>query len=355
MRTFISAILLVGMSIGYATAQVTLGTGFFVTPTGLIATCHHVIAGATTISVINTVGDRLEAIVVQVDPANDLALLRVAGDSFPFVRLRRSSELRKGDSVVTIGFPNIDMQGREPKLTEGIVSALSGLGGAPSLFQISVPVQPGNSGGPLLDRSGAVVGVINAKLGQAAALRASGALPENVNYAIKSNYLIELTSIDPRDAGRVALQTGRASSRLDLPAIVKQTERAIVIVVAQNAVTGKVTPNAPSRDESKRLPSIESDRSRPPQTVVDACTSDSDCSNASRCLGVPRRCVAFRGFATVASGGLCKASSDCADSSDFCIGSPKACQRRFPAGVACVDDNECSGRMRCDSTCRQVD
>src|SRR5664279_6545859 len=88
-----------------------------------------------------------------------------------------------GGTVATVGFPNIGLQGFAPKFARGEIASLSGIQDDARYFQISVPVQPGNSGGALVDEHGNVVGVVSAKLDTAVALATSGALPENVNYA----------------------------------------------------------------------------------------------------------------------------------------------------------------------------
>src|SRR5213596_3082284 len=101
-----------------------------------------------------------------------------------------SRAVKLGGTVATVGFPNIGLQGFAPKLAKGEIAALSGAGDDARYFQISVPVQPGNSGGALVDERGNVVGVVSAKLDAAAALKSSGALPGNVNYPVKSSFLL---------------------------------------------------------------------------------------------------------------------------------------------------------------------
>src|SRR5213596_4025071 len=101
-----------------------------------------------------------------------------------------SRAVKLGGTVATVGFPNIGLQGFAPKLAKGEIAALSGAGDDARYFQISVPVQPGNSGGALVDDRGNVVGVVSAKLDAAAALTTTGTLPENVNYAVKSGFLL---------------------------------------------------------------------------------------------------------------------------------------------------------------------
>ena len=113
--------------------------------------------------------------------------------------------------MAVVGFPNIGLQGFAPKLAKGEIAALSGAQDDPRYFQISVPLQPGNSGGGLVDERGNVVGVVSAKLSAAAALAASGSLPENVNYAVKSSLLLSFLESVPQVSAR--LRKPNASER----------------------------------------------------------------------------------------------------------------------------------------------
>jgi S1-C subfamily serine protease len=108
-----------------------------------------------------------------------------------------SSPVKTGAAVLTMGYPHPDLLGSKPKLTEGVVSATSGVGDDPRVLQISVPVQAGNSGGPLINMEGEVVGVVMAKLNAVKMLKWTGDLPQNVNYAIKIPYLTVLLSSAP--------------------------------------------------------------------------------------------------------------------------------------------------------------
>jgi S1-C subfamily serine protease len=138
----------------------------------------------------------IDAKVVQVDAANDLALLKADGRFAPLpIAASRTGLL--GGTVATVGFPDIGLQGFAPKLAKGEIASLSGAGDDPRYFQISVPVQPGNSGGALVDERGNVIGIVSAKLDAGAALAASGALPENVNYAVKSSLLLSFLESVP--------------------------------------------------------------------------------------------------------------------------------------------------------------
>jgi S1-C subfamily serine protease len=131
---------------------------------------------------------------MKVAAANDLALLKVAKEegrmkneeTFKPLPIAASRTVKLGGTVATVGFPDIGLQGFAPKLAKGEIASLAGAADDPRYFQISVPVQPGNSGGALVDERGNVIGIVSAKLDAAVALAASGALPENVNYAVKS-------------------------------------------------------------------------------------------------------------------------------------------------------------------------
>ena len=130
------------------------------------------------------------------DAANDLALLKADGRFAPLpVTSSRLVEL--GSTVATVGFPDIGLQGFAPKFARGEIASLSGAADDARYFQISVPVQPGNSGGALVDERGNVVGVVSAKLSARAALDVTGALPENVNYAVKSSFLLSFLESVP--------------------------------------------------------------------------------------------------------------------------------------------------------------
>jgi S1-C subfamily serine protease len=168
-----------------------IGSGFFITRDGYLLTNFHVVKEAERLEV-KYKSHVFKATVVEVDAVNDLALLKVSGADFTPLAISRKDSADLGDAVFTIGFPNIEMQGVEPKYTDGKISSLAGMQDDPSEYQISVPVQPGNSGGPLCDANGAVVGIVVARLNDLAALRESGAVPQNVNYAVKAKYALGL-------------------------------------------------------------------------------------------------------------------------------------------------------------------
>lgn len=201
-------------------------TGFFITPEGYLVTNDHVTKAGTKFKIVTAHGTKL-AQLVKTDSANDLALLKVEG-AHNCLPVAPSRGVKLGQSVATIGFPNIGLQGFSPKLARGDIASLAGAQDDARHFQISVPVQPGNSGGPLVDLHGNVVGVIVGKLNQTTALRTSGTLAENVNYAIKSTYLLSLLESLPAVAGALP---DPATRDLPFEEMVTHLEKATVLVL----------------------------------------------------------------------------------------------------------------------------
>ncbi|MBS0442067.1 MAG: trypsin-like peptidase domain-containing protein [Proteobacteria bacterium] len=230
------------------------GTGFFVSADGLLVTNNHVIDGAARLNVQMADGSVRHAVPLVVDRSNDLAVLQVQGvQRQPFLQVRHSNTVLRGTEVFTIGFPLVSIQGSEPKVTHGIVSSLSGLADDPTMFQVSVPLQAGNSGGPLLALDGFVVGVVTAKLDAFKVQRATGDVPQNVNYAVKSAYLLELFG-SRAVSGRVRHQAGPASPS-SLSDVVRRAEPAVVLVRATverapEKVAAASLPGAPGQIES---------------------------------------------------------------------------------------------------------
>jgi len=154
-------------------------------------------------------------------------LLKVDG-TFSALPIASCRAVALGNTVVTVGFPNTTMMGFSPKLAKGDIASLAGMQDDPRYFQISVPVQPGNSGGALVDRAGNVVGVVSAKLSARAALATTGMLPENVNYAVKSSFLLSFLESVPELAGKLPDPHGGDRKFED---VVKDAQQASVLVL----------------------------------------------------------------------------------------------------------------------------
>jgi len=205
------------------------GTGFFITEDGYLITNHHVVSGASS-CVVKTRQGKFPARVIRSDEKNDLALLKVFG-KFAALPLGNSADAKLGDRVFTIGFPNTDVQGIEPKLTRGDINSIAGIKDDPRHFQISVPVQPGNSGGPLVDSAGNVLGVVTMRLGDWRTLHLTGALPQNVNYAVKSAHARVLVDAVP-EAAKKLKPAGRSVPAEPSSETFKHVEDAVGIVLS---------------------------------------------------------------------------------------------------------------------------
>lgn len=202
------------------------GSGFFITEDGYLITNEHVAGQGAQVRLLTATGI-IAAKVVKVDAANDLALLKAQG-KFSAVPVATSRPVKLGDTVATIGFPNVVMQGFAPKFARGEIGSLSGPQDDARYFQISVPVQPGNSGGALVDEHGNVVGVVSAKLSAKEALSRSGALPENVNYAVKSSFLLGFLESVPDIAAKLKEPNTKDMKFAD---VVEQAKEAAVLVL----------------------------------------------------------------------------------------------------------------------------
>lgn len=209
---------------GYST-----GTGFFVTNEGYLITNYHVIEDAKELAVSTDKQKELVAILIASDKENDVAVLKVDMPSTP-LPLTNSSQLMKGEEVFTLGYPLVAIQGQEQKATFGRVNALSGIKGDIKFFQIDLPIQPGNSGSPLINKNGEVVGIVTATLDQLKALRASGSLPQNVNYAVKTDYVIPLLN---KALGNKWHTSERKNKIKDIPFLIKESEASVVLVIAK--------------------------------------------------------------------------------------------------------------------------
>ena len=167
------------------TYKVASGTGFYVSDQGHIITNHHVIDGCKNMKVHSN-GKVLETLKIAYDELNDLALLKISGEPSHVFALSSESAFPLQDIVVA-GFPFGDEISSSLKFTRGIVSSLTGIGNNYSEIQIDAALQPGNSGGPIMDEFGNIVGVAVAKLDIKAIIEDYGVIPENTNFGVKSS------------------------------------------------------------------------------------------------------------------------------------------------------------------------
>ena len=176
------------------TTSMTNGSGIVLTADGLIATNYHVVEDGLEFFVdVFTNGEKksYKANVIKTDKANDLAVIKIVDPTFkPFNAIPYSFKMQGvnvGETVFTMGYPRPGLQGEEVKVTDGIISSKTGYQNDNKTYQISAPIQPGNSGGPLFDNAGNLIGLTSSGI-------PSG---ENVGYAIKISYLNNLLDLVP--------------------------------------------------------------------------------------------------------------------------------------------------------------
>ena len=188
------------------------GTGFVISTKGHVVTNNHVVRDCVGEVHGNLVGEGAANLrIVSTDETNDLALLEATKRSRAYKNpaVIRRTAVHSGDSVIAIGYPFHGLLTSDFTVTTGIVSSLSGLLNDTRFLQISAPVQPGNSGGPLLDTSGNVVGVVSEKLNALKVARATGDMPENINFAIKTGALQDFL-----DNSAVAYETAEPADEM---------------------------------------------------------------------------------------------------------------------------------------------
>lgn len=162
------------------------GTAFFVNNTDLV-TAAHVVEGCSRM----TFADGAELTVLQVDAALDLAVMTSAKRSADWLKLSAEVQPRLGETVMALGYPYLGDLGQGLTVTGGNISALQGIDGSRDRVMISAPVQPGNSGGPLLNARGAVTGVVVSRVDDMAIFDATGTLPQNMNFAVPNGPLVD--------------------------------------------------------------------------------------------------------------------------------------------------------------------
>ena len=195
--------------------QVSTGTGFLIA-NERVMTNHHVIDNCNRVLLRTPSGHWLAASPpARMDAQLDVAVLNVPGLVGPALAFRTGPAVRRGEGVVAYGFPLAGLLSSDPKLTRGEVNGLRGIGDNPNQYQISAEVQPGNSGGPLVDMQGNIVGVVVSKLNAQAVSRRTGDIAQNVNFAVQGQAALAFA----RRAGvepRVAESTGPERNTADV-------------------------------------------------------------------------------------------------------------------------------------------
>lgn len=208
------------------------GSGFFFSDRGHLVTNAHVIDDYKYVAIKDSTGKIFEARILKLDKDADLAALVVDRPSAG-LKIATSTADLKGEDVYVIGYPMPGVQGQESKITSGVVSALSGLQGLESWMQISAPIQGGNSGGPLVTPGGVVVGAVVASINAKKLLERSGSIAQNVNYAIKSEAILQFLA---------SLGVGNGVRQLKGKPLRAVDESTVMILARDAPFTGNIVP-----------------------------------------------------------------------------------------------------------------
>ena len=247
--TCLTAVALLALHTGALCADGAItGSGIVIGKGGEILTNAHVVdrCDAITIQLASKKADT--AVLVARDQKNDLALLRVANPPPAVAAFRDGASVRAGDTVVALGYPLPSLLSSSATLTVGYVSALSGLEDDARYLQISAPVQPGNSGGPLLDASGHLAGIVTSKLNAENVARFIGDIPQNVNFAIKAE--VVRTFLDSKG---IAYKTQRSDQQLS-PADIGDVARPFTVFVECRRGVARVAVDRADRNPGRRQP-----------------------------------------------------------------------------------------------------
>jgi S1-C subfamily serine protease len=238
--------------------RIITGSGFAV-GRGYYLTNNHVVPAMGHPTVYDR-GDALPVTVALRDQANDVALLRVSDSSKAAgpqheggLTFGDPSTVKQGDRVWTLGFPLTNVLGQKPILTEGTISSTYGFGEDPRLFQVSVPIQPGNSGGPLLNERGEVVGLAVSTINAAKIFQVTGMMPQNINFAVKVTYAKSLLAL-PSESEKPLLSSLTAptpprllSELVDVVrphvVLIKDTPSQTALSIRQSAKTYELLPS----------------------------------------------------------------------------------------------------------------
>ena len=202
------------------------GTGFIITADGLILTNNHVVRGCSSIRVQTTGHQKPHILkIARVDKKNDLALLDSSATFSNIATFRGGRSIRAGEDIVVVGYLLPSFLTNDLGISKGNISALAGPGDDPSLIQINAPLQPGNSGGPILDTSGNVVGVVVSSLDAVNLARRANIPPQNVNFGVSAG-----TARSFLESQNVSYKTHTSTEVIPTPNIATEAQKFTVLI-----------------------------------------------------------------------------------------------------------------------------
>jgi S1-C subfamily serine protease len=223
-----------------AVRSVLTGSGIVITTNGLILTNEHVVRQCDSLQIVLDSNRTVKATLRNADPARDLALL-AAEASFPLAApVRQDGAPRLGETVAVIGYPLVNVLSAQPNVSFGNVNSTVGVKGNPAQMQIDVPIQQGNSGGPVLDAAGNVIGIVVSKLNALRLAKSTGDLPQNINFAIRGDVVRSFL-----EAQQVDFTASSASLKLENTEIANRGTAVTVLVRCIRELASPVQAPAP--------------------------------------------------------------------------------------------------------------
>jgi tetratricopeptide (TPR) repeat protein len=261
-----------------ARSETVSGSGVVIGAKGDILTNAHVVEACKTITAKVASGNSETAALVARDERNDLSVIRLTGTNNPpasVAMFREGAPLRAGDSIVVLGYPFSGLLAADANVSVGNVSALAGIADDSRYLQISAPVQPGNSGGPLLDGSGHLVGIVTAKLNALRVARFTGDIPENVNFAIKAE--VVRTFLDSK---HIPYQTARSDQQLS-PADIGDVARLFTVYIECQQASSRLAAAPPTANQpptgtaamQQQINWCHGSNLSPPNLIIDGCSA----------------------------------------------------------------------------------
>jgi S1-C subfamily serine protease len=217
-------------------ATLKAGTGVMLGEAGYVLTSYSLVRGMKQIPVKFVNGEKIDAPLFIKDEVNDIAFLKLNQSpniSLMNIAMGDSSQMQIGNKVFTIGYPISNILGQKPKYSEGVINSLSGIKDNLGFFQVSVPIQSGNSGGPLFNQHGELVAMVSSSLDPENTFRVLGTMPQNVNFAVKSSLVKNMIPMLPETlaapTGIVVVPTDTDS----LQSFIKRVQNNIVLIEAK--------------------------------------------------------------------------------------------------------------------------
>jgi tetratricopeptide (TPR) repeat protein len=238
-------------STALAQTSTQFGSGFFVSNEGHIITNEHVVRSCKKLTAVDQNRNQIRLVLIDASKKHDLALLKAAIRTKNTAEFGDINKIQQGDTIVTYGFPLAGLLSSSGNVSTGLITATEGLRDDPNMLQISAPVQPGNSGGPLADTTGAVIGIIVGKIKSSTFVQIFDDIPQNINFAIKEEPILQFLK-----KNKVVIIQANANKNLSLRTLTEKLKEITVQIVCETHDEPLQVKKPPFKDDSVRKKEI---------------------------------------------------------------------------------------------------